>query len=67
MMLPQAVTKQDPVAVTHEDILARMRYSYVQQNTNGFRQKLAEGVSPDDEYMKRMKNEPPPSILCAGN
>lgn len=64
MMLPQAVTKQDPVTATPEDILARMRYSYVEQNVNGFRQKLAEGASPDDEYMKRMKQNLP-LLFCA--
>lgn len=64
MMLPQAVTKQDPVSVTPEDILARMRYSYVEQNVNGFRQKLAEGVSPDEEEMKRMKTNLP-LLFCA--
>lgn len=64
MMLPQAVTKADPVSVTPEDILARMRYSYVAQNVNGFRQKLAEGVSPDEEEMKRMKTNLP-LLFCA--
>lgn len=64
MLLPQAVTKQDPVSVTPEDILARMRYSYVQQNVNGFRQKLAQGVSPDEEEMKRMKTNLP-LLFCA--
>ena len=64
MMLPQAVTKQDPVSVTPEDILARMRYSYVAQNINGFRQKLAQGVSPDEECMKEMKTKLP-LLFCA--
>lgn len=64
MMLPQAVTTADPVSVTPEDILARMRCSYVEQNVNGFRQKLAEGVSPDEEYMKKMKQNLP-LLFCA--
>lgn len=64
MMLPQAVTKQDPVSVTPEDIFARMRYSYVAQNVNGFRQKLAKGVSPDEECMKKMKTNLP-LLFCA--
>lgn len=64
MMLPQAVTKADPISVTPEQVLARMRYSYVEQNVNGFRQKLAEGVSPDEEYMKRMKQNLP-LLFCA--
>lgn len=64
MMLTQAVTKADPISVTPEDILARMRYSYVEQNVNGFRQKLAEGVSPDEEEMKKMKTNLP-LLFCA--
>lgn len=64
MMLPQAVTKQDPIPVTLEQVLARMRYSYVDQNVNGFRAKLAEGVSPDEEYMKKMKTNLP-LLFCA--
>lgn len=64
MMLPQAVTKADPIHVTPEQVLARMRYSYVQQNVNGFRQKLAEGVSPDEECMKKMKTNLP-LLFCA--
>ena len=64
MMLPQAVTTADPVSVTPEDILARMRCSYVGQNVNGFRAKLTQGVSPDEEYMKRMKTNLP-LLFCA--
>lgn len=64
MMLPQAVTKADPISVTPEQVLARMRYSYVEQNVNGFRQKLAEGTSPDEEYMKKMKQNLP-LLFCA--
>lgn len=64
MMLPQAVTKADPISVTPEDILARMRSFYVHDNVNGFRQKLAQGVSPDEEEMKRMKQNLP-LLFCA--
>lgn len=64
MMLAQAVTKADPISVTPEQVLARMRYSYVEQNVNGFRTKLAEGVSPDEEYMKKMKQNLP-LLICA--
>lgn len=64
MMLPQAVTTKDPIIVSHDDILARMRSSYVYQNTNGFRHKLAEGVSPDEEEMKKMKQNLP-LLFCA--
>lgn len=64
MMLPQAATKADPISVTPEDILARMRSFYVHDNVNGFRQKLAQGVSPDEEEMKRMKQNLP-LLFCA--
>lgn len=63
-MLPQAVTKADPIPVTPEQVLATMRHFYVFDNVNGFRQKLAEGVSPDEEYMKRMKTNLP-LLFCA--
>lgn len=64
MMLPQAVTKADPIPVTPEQVIATMRHFYVFDNVNGFRQKLAEGVSPDEEYMKRMKTNLP-LLFCA--
>lgn len=64
MMLPQAVTKADPIPVTPEQVLATMRHFYVFDNVNGFRQKLAEGVSPDEEYMKKMKQNLP-LLFCA--
>lgn len=64
MLLPQAVTKQDPISVTPEQVLATMRRFYIIDNVNGFRQKLAEGASPDEEYMKRMKQNLP-LLFCA--
>ena len=64
MMLPQALTKQDPISVTPEQVLATMRHFYVFDNVNGFRTKLAEGVSPDEEYMKKMKQNLP-LLYCA--
>ena len=64
MMLPQAVTKADPIPVTPEQVIATMRHFYVFDNVNGFRQKLAQGVSPDEEYMKKMKQNLP-LLFCA--
>lgn len=64
MMLPQAVTKADPISVTPEQVIATMRHFYVFDNVNGFRRKLAEGVSPDEEYMKKMKTNLP-LLFCA--
>lgn len=64
MMLSQALTKQDPISVTPEQVLATMRHFYVFDNVNGFRTKLAEGVSPDEEYMKKMKQNLP-LLFCA--
>lgn len=64
MMLPQAVTKADPISVTPEQVIATMRHFYVFDNVNNFRRKLTEGVSPDEEYMKKMKQNLP-LLFCA--
>lgn len=64
MFLPQAVTKQDPVPVSPADIRAKMNSATVQQNVNLYRQKLAQGASPDDPQMKEMKLNLP-MLFCA--